>query len=289
MKSICLFAAYFSGDSIPYYVTIYLKELKKQFGEVLFLSSTKSLSDSSTDFLNKEDIQFFSAENKGYDFGLWYLAFQKLDIETYDQIILVNDSSILFRSLDEFVNWTKASSADVKGITYSEAIYPHLQSYFLVLNKKAIRLTSDYFRKHKILNAISDVILTYEVGLSRYLQEHGLKIAAFMDNDVYTGEFSPYYHCIDYHLAKGVPMIKKKIIFSSYRKTELFTLARMDFNIDRGHYFRKIKENSKELIIDLRKLKAQKPEMNFFQKIKYNLSRHFIRAFKPLYKKIKRA
>lgn len=288
MKSICLFASYFVSEDIPYYVTVYLEELKKHYGELVFLAAKEKLTESDSEFLNKEGIQvLLQTENKGFDFGLWYNAFQTLNIESYDEVALVNDSSVLFTSLDEFTKWSRSNDADLKGITYSDAVYPHIQSYFLVLNKPAIKLAVGYFQKHKVLDTISEVISIYEVGLSRYLQEHGLRIAAFMDNNGYSGEFSPYYHCIDYHIDKGVPMIKKKIVYASYRKSELFTLARMNFNIDPTYYFRKIKERNKKQIVDLAKLQVKKSQMNFFQKTKYNLSRHFIRVLKPLYKKVK--
>ncbi|PBQ33855.1 hypothetical protein CNR22_19395 [Sphingobacteriaceae bacterium] len=285
MKSICLFASYFPSEEIPYYVTVYLKELKKQFGEVLLLVAKEKLAASGYEFLKKEGIQVdLQKENKGFDFGLWYNAFQTLDLDAYDEIALVNDSSVLFKSLDGFTKWSRSNGSDLKGITYSDAIYPHIQSYFLVLNRAAVKLTADYFQKHKVLNTISEVISTYEVGLSKYLQEGGLKIAAFIDNNGYSGEFSPYYHCIDYHIYKGVPMIKKKIMFASYRKTELFTLARMNFNIDRNYYLDLIKRTSPDLIIDLDKLKDQKEEMNLLDKLKYQSSRTLIRMYKLIKK-----
>ena len=150
MKSLCLFASYFTEQEIPYYITVYLKELKKQYKEVVFLTSQKKLSSESIQFLETENLTLFLTENKGFDFGQWYQAFQSLSIDNYEKIVLVNDSCILFKPLDEFINWSTNNKADMQGITLSEALYPHLQSYFLVLNKKAIALTLEYFQKHKI-------------------------------------------------------------------------------------------------------------------------------------------
>lgn len=283
MKSICFFSSYFTSNNLPYYITVYLKELKKHFTEVVLLTSQNELSESSLQFLKTENIQFIIEKNEGFDFGLWYKAFQKYDVDVYDQIALVNDSCILFKPLDEFMNWSMYNNADLHGMTQSDSIAPHIQSYFLVLNKNAIKFTKEYFSQKKILKHISDVINTYEVGLSTYLISKGLKIASFIDNNNYTGEFSPYYYCVDYHIYKGIPLIKKKILFSSYRKEELFTLARMNFNIDVKGYIQLIHEQKHSLIISFDKLLTlENNKMNGFQVMKYNITRSLIQLLRKI-------
>jgi lipopolysaccharide biosynthesis protein len=172
-------------------VSVYLKELKKYFTKVVLLSSKDSSSEEDKRFLLNEGIEFKYEKNEGFDFGMWYKAFQKYDLNSYDQVALVNDSCVLFKPLNDFMNWSASNHADAKGITLSDAISPHIQSYFIVLNKKAINLTAAYFKEHKLLNDIADVITTYEVGLSNYLIKNGAKISAFIDNNGYAGEFSP--------------------------------------------------------------------------------------------------
>lgn len=288
MRSICFFASYFTGNNIPYYITVYLSELKKHFSAVVLLSSQRDLTESSLAFLKKENIQLLIEDNEGFDFGLWYKAFQKTETDKFDQIALVNDSCILFKPLDEFMIWSRSNSADLQGITRSSAIAPHIQSYFLIINKKAIPFLNEYFKQHKLLKNISDVISTYEVGLSTYLISKGLKIDAFIDNDGYEGEFSPYYYCADYHLSKGIPVIKKKILFASYRKDELFTLARMRFNISPDHYIQLIKNNCKTIILDFEKLKLdQENTISFILKMKYALDLMLITFLRPIIKRVK--
>lgn len=278
MNSICFFASYFTSKNIPYYVEVYLRELKKHFSEVVLLTSQNHLNQSSFDFLEEEGILLNVEENQGFDFGMWFKAFQLYDVHSYDQIVLVNDSCILFKSLDEFADWASKDLADVKGMTLSEAVAPHLQSYFLVLNKKAVSLLSDYFKKNGVLTNIHDVIKIYEIGLSAYFSSHGLKLAAFMNNNNYKGEFSPYYYCIDHHLQMGIPLIKKKILFASYRQDELFTLARMNFNVSASYYIKKIKALNTELIIDFSKLKEiDHPELHGFNLLKYQFNCQIIK------------
>lgn len=288
MRSICFFASYFKGNKIPYYITVYLTELKKHFSEVVLLTSQNDLSIESIAFLKAENIRLQIEENEGFDFGLWYKAFQKNEIDTYDQIALVNDSCILFKPLNEFMNWSRSNNADLKGITLSNAIALHIQSYFLMINKRAIPFAKEYFEKHKLLKNISDVIAVYEVGLSSFLISKDLRIDAFMDNNGYNGEFSPYYYCVDYHISKGIPVIKKKILFASYRKDELFTLARMRFNISLSHYINLIKKNCKTIILDLEKLKTdQENSISINAKIKYAINLNLIAVKRSLIKLVK--
>jgi len=288
MRSICFFASYFKGNKIPYYITVYLTELKKHFSEVVLLTSQNNLSIESIAFLKAENIRLQIEENEGFDFGLWYKAFQKNEIDTYDQIALVNDSCILFKPLNEFMNWSRSNNADLQGITLSNAIALHIQSYFLMINKRAIPFVKEYFEKHKLLKNISDVIAVYEVGLSSFLISKDLRIDAFMDNNGYNGEFSPYYYCVDYHISKGIPVIKKKILFASYRKDELFTLARMRFNISLSHYINLIKKNCKTIILDLEKLKTdQENSISIMAKIKYAINLNLIAVKRSLIKLVR--
>ncbi len=287
-NNICLFASYFEGNKLPYYVRVYLKELKKHLNKVVLIRSGENLDKESVLFLEENSINVQYEKNEGFDFGAWYKAFQKIDMKEFDHVFLVNDSCVLFRSLDPFMDWLSKEAADVKGMTFSEAVTPHIQSYFMVLNKKAVELAANYFKQHGIKQSIGDVIQTYEIGLNKYFTENGIKLASFVDNGGYQGEFSPYYKCVDHHLEKGVPVIKTKILFSSYRKDELQNLARMGFNIDVDHYYQLITKQ-KDLLIDPIELKRQnRPQMNSVDVLAFNLLRSLIKIVRPAYKAIKK-
>lgn len=288
MNSICLFASYFSGKSLPYYITVYLTELKQHFTKVVLLTDEKQLSSESLEFLKEQHIGLQQEKNDGFDFGLWYKAFQKTNVLNYDRIALVNDSCILFKPLDEFMAWAAKDTADMKGVTKSEAVSPHLQSYFLLINKSAIAATLHYFETNKVYSNIEEVIAHYEIGLSKYLLSQGFTLSAFVDNNGYSGEFSPYYQCIDYHVQKGIPVIKKKILYSSYRKRELTTLARMNFNINPVYYVEMIKKTVKDPIIDFEKVLMQKEgSISLFDALKYKVTSSLIGLLRPVYKLVK--
>lgn len=283
-NSICFFATYFKSNTLPYYIRVYLAELKKYFGTVVLISTRHDLSEESLVFLDKNHIDILCENNEGYDFGLWYKASLIYNISKFDRVALVNDSCILFKPLNEFMEWSAKNNADLQGITFSEAVSKHIQSYFLIINKNAIEFVWAYLSKHKLLNSIHEVITIYEIGLSTELVAGGYKISAFMDNDGYNGEFSPYYQCINYHIESGIPLIKKKIIYSSYRKDEIFTLARMNFNISAKYYINKI-SSLRNLIIDFNKVLNEREEgMSAMQKAEYNVLRVLFRILRPVYR-----
>jgi lipopolysaccharide biosynthesis protein len=283
MKSLCLFASYLPSNSLPYYVKVYLEELKKHFSEVQLLGHV-SLEPGDEAFLKQLQIAYRKETNEGYDFGLWYKALKTIDTQTYDRIALVNDSCILFKPLTGFMNWANSEPADLIGMSLSEAVSPHVQSYFLVLNKNAIAPALTYFHKHGLLTKLPEVIRTYEIGLSTYLFNKGLKFSAFVNNLGYKGEFSPYYHFLDHHLKQGVPLIKKKIIFSSYRKDELFTLARMNFKIASNRYLELIFKDSLCFLDREELMNDVKGALNRFQKTKYEMMRLGIQTYKTFKK-----
>lgn len=286
-NAICFFASYFKGETIPYYIQVYLLELRKHFSELVLLASNEKIAEKDLSFLTENKITLQKEKNEGYDFGMWYKAIQQYDILNYDTVAFVNDSCVLFRSLNTFLSWAATEKADVLGITESHAVAHHIQSYFLCFRKPALPFVKAYFHKQGIQPDLDKVIKLYEIGLSTELLSKGLKIAAFVSNNNYKGEFAPYYHCIHSHLQQGIPMVKKKIVYSSYRQDELLSLARMNFKMNRLHYFSAM-SSCKDLIIDLNKLQQdQTVEMSAGSIFMYNVKRISIQLLRPFYKLIK--
>jgi lipopolysaccharide biosynthesis protein len=286
-SSICFFASFYEDEKIPYYIQVYLSELRKHVGKLIFIT-VKSPDQEDLRWLNEKEIELFHTANEGYDFGAWYKAIKAYDPSGYDRLVLVNDSCILFKPLGQFIKWAEKDPAELKGMTFSESISKHIQSYFILLEKNAIPHALEYFETHKILPELQKVIHTYEVGLSSYLVNKGFSMQAYVNNNGYAGEHSPYYYCVTHHIEQGIPLIKKKIIFSSYRKDELLTLARMNFKLSPDYYISLIKRNNKDLIIDFEKLcRERKKGMNELEKLKYRLTAITIKYLRPLYKRVK--
>ena len=170
-------------------------------------------------------------------------------LSTYDEIILVNDSCYLLRSLDEVFAEMDARACDWWGLQatskqhqeayvsddspillaearsrflgerYWTAVHHlHLSSYFIVLRRPVFedpgfrsRLDHVATQSDKVL-----VIQKYEVGISRYLTDSGFEFDTFIPH-LYA--FHPLYSQ-DYFelLERGFPLVKRNFIAENPRR-----------------------------------------------------------------------
>lgn len=284
MNSVCFFCSYFNQSVIPYYVKVYLEELSLHFSEIVFLTNKKDIIGNDLSYLINRKIKYRFYDNEGYDFGMWYKAFIEFPVESYERIGLINDSCILFKKIDFVFDWVNKNNFDYCGLTSSAALTPHIQSYFLIINKKAITAVKNYFKIHKIKQNITEVIYTYEVGLSDYLRKEGFSLNSFYALDESSKEHNPMLFYSDDLIKRGIPLIKKKIIFGTFRKQEYFSLMRMDFNIDPLYHINLIKKvNLGRLIINLDLLNENMYSKEFANKIRsYNLKLFLFRMLRQL-------
>lgn len=272
IKSICFFSSYYTTSTLPEYIKFYLTELTRHFSEVVFLTNEKSIAIADLEFLHNLNIPFRLYKNEGFDFGMWYKAFREFNISEYDRIGLVNDSCVLFNKLDFFFQWLEKENPDYAGMTDCNKIQYHIQSYFIVINKQAIAPVATYFRTNGIVENIKDVIKIYEVGLSNYLVNLGLKLKAQYSvssipfpfknvNGQFKGILMRYSHWKRYMAFKnmqymadptwydtkdliqqGMPMIKRKILTRSYGVEKWYYMLKLGFDPFPGHYVRLIED-----------------------------------------------
>jgi rhamnosyltransferase len=224
MKSICLFSSYFTQNKIPFYVKFYLEELKHHFDELVFITNEKDLDTSEIDYLRSQEIHIEMVVNEGYDFGMWYKIISKLKIEKYSRIGLVNDSCVLFRKLDRFIQWFNENDLDYCGLIDSNEISYHIQSYFIVINSPALTSLRDYFLNNGIINNKDQVIRVYEVGLSGYMIQKGFKLGAFYSFVNYSKDKT--LNILNYKLVEllrdGLPVIKRQTALNYLTLTKKF-------------------------------------------------------------------
>lgn len=267
MKSICFFSSYYEDDLLPGYVKYYLQELKRHFTEVVLMTTEKSMPDKDIAFLRENNLTLLLVQNEGYDFGMWYKAFQKYGITGYERIGFVNDSCILFGSLDGFFQWVEKENPDFAGFTDSYLLGYHLQSYFLVINKNALPLVHSYLMKKGIVKNINDVIKIYETGLSKHLKENGMKIQA-MYNVPEKGEYNYALLQAKSLIKKGFPLIKKKIITRMYTSERWWSMVVIGFDPFPGHYIKLIKKQDHVRTDIFKELMDKK---NLMERIKFNI------------------
>ena len=217
MKSICLFSSYFSGNSIPYYVRLYILNIRKHFIDFVFINNVKQLDQESLNFFKSESVDLMYVENQGYDFGMWYKAIQKYDLTPYKRLALINDSCILFRNMDDEFDRINKMEADFAGMVISDRFSTHLQSFFLIYNENCIPTVVKYFNLHGILESYREVIQVYEIGLSKHLLNSGFRMMSLFNNSNRNHDMNPSFSLVRNLIDEGIPMIKKKIIFRNYR------------------------------------------------------------------------
>lgn len=255
MKSICFFSSYFNGEDIPYYIRVYLSELSGHFTDVILLTNEKELGEDSTHFLKSINALYRVYPNEGLDFGMWQKAFKEFNIYDYDRIGLINDSCILFRKLDDVFERINKSDFDYCGLLASSQVEWHIQSYFLILNKKAIEPVKNYFIQHGITSDFESTIHTYEVGLTKHMQSLNLKTGVLFNSDLSSSKFNPSYMDVVPLIKKEFPLIKRKLIFGNYRNAELPGLFYHNFHFSPSYYINAITKYVDNPIIDFYKLK----------------------------------
>jgi lipopolysaccharide biosynthesis protein len=146
----------------------------EQVFDVVVLVTTSDLSETETAQFKK--VITIKRPNIGYDFysyrvGLSYIH-EHIEV---DNILLVNSSFVVVdtgtftRMLGDLLSLSR--ERDVVGITESQQINWHLQSYLLLLGDKIHRSQwlRTFFENVQPLNSKLEVIINYEIGLSRAL------------------------------------------------------------------------------------------------------------------------
>lgn len=184
MKSICLFAGYDSEGVIHDYVVYYISKLS-EFSDVYYMADCE---------MQEEELGKLAPYVKGayaqrhgkYDFGSWQELVRRIGwekIREYDRLILSNDSCYgplcpLLPIMEEM----EGRQVDFWGMTRNLDPQPHLQSYFLVFNKRCLqgRELRDFLLNVKEEKDAKQVILKYEIPLTQYMEFHGYRSDAYV-------------------------------------------------------------------------------------------------------------
>lgn len=271
--SICVFVHYRLKEDFPEYVNIFVNELSMHFDEIRIITNERLIGNNKFD--NKK-ISISFEKNEGYDFGKFYSFIKSVDISKYSRIALVNDSNVLINKLDKVFEWGKTNEADFWGMVDSyerpwfssnEGNY-HIQSHFLVFNENAIKQlplflesidTEKIFseKNQKILRRI--VIDKWEIGLSQFFINRGLKTDAYLKNSEINSVKKKKVKNIaqvmpEVLIASGYPLVKNKV-FSQSRNLSKKNIEQIESDI--------LKYGCKEwdlylIIKDLREMQSNK-------------------------------
>ncbi len=174
-------------------------------------------------------------KNEGYDFGMFYKAFNTINFQKYKQIACINDSNIVFGSLNFLFNWANRQNADFWGLVDSwqkpkiseHEQYYHVQSHFIVFNRKALDILPSYLKKVDFKNLVQEkdaklvrkkVIEIWEIGVSQFLLQNQLNCKTYINSKEYSRTFyngdniNVTIKLYEWIVKMGIPVIKRRVV-----------------------------------------------------------------------------
>ena len=190
--SICVFATHPSDPfGAPEANAIALaRELSRRFDRVV--ASTTSQAYAAQLAAAVPGLETHVSQNDSYDIGLFYKAWTAIsaaDRAVVTRLGFVNDSNILLCSLEGVFEWAEANGADFWGLTDNSEVQYHIQSPFLVFERRAIPALEAMFAAcgvHDKWPAIGDVALLrhtviseFVVKLTAHMVRYGMRAAVY--------------------------------------------------------------------------------------------------------------
>ncbi|MCK9795029.1 CDP-glycerol glycerophosphotransferase family protein [Isoptericola sp. 4D.3] len=251
VRRVCLFAGYDPDGVVDDYVVAYVRELARH-ADVYYMADGEMPSSELAKLA--EHTKGAWAERHGrYDFGSYSRLTERVGwstLEQYDELLLVNDSGYLLRPLDDVFARMDGRACDWWGLQATKGIYrtrnvpvnqfhepipmdavrgPLLDrfeqdytydflvgSYFLAYRRPVVQ--DPEFRRYLASVSHQDkkrnVVLKYEVGLTRWLVHHGHPFDTYVSHlyplhPVYTRW---YFRLLD----EGFPLFKRYFLTSNH-------------------------------------------------------------------------
>ncbi|HEX7554152.1 MAG TPA: rhamnan synthesis F family protein [Geothrix sp.] len=188
MRRLIIYAHYDAQDRIRGYAIKNLQALQL-LGEVHFVSNA-GLSEATLDRVRSLVVATHLRENRGFDFGMWAHVLLALDLEAYDEVLLTNSSIVgPFHPLQPILDRMDTPANDFWGLTGTQMLVPHLQSYFLLFRSRVLR--SEAF--HRFWASVMPyrskdaLVLAYEIGLTQFLADEGFRWQEAFPRDTLRG------------------------------------------------------------------------------------------------------
>lgn len=217
---LALFATHSNSDEISRNNIRYISELCHNFDFVVVMTTQPNISFAKPVSFPK-NLRIFHAENSCHDFGLHFRFLYFLDMQRISEIGMFNDSCWILRPLADTLKSARDMQSNVVGLTDSRQISYHLQSFFMLFKDSALSLLQQFVHNSKmhplLMKTKNHVIMTFEIGLSKFLLMNRLDLSAVYNCDRVNQTVSKLnsngvnmsYHCWDKLLSIGCPLLKK--------------------------------------------------------------------------------
>jgi len=123
-----------------------------------------------SNYYYNNNIKYYEIQNDvTYDFGKWIFLLSKVDYTDYDFIFFINDSIIIQKPINHFINLTIKNNVEIFGYNDSTQSRYHYQSYFFAIKSDVIQKFIYLFESKKnLIKNQNDVICNYELNMTDY-------------------------------------------------------------------------------------------------------------------------
>lgn len=219
MNRLCIFVCYDAEGIYRERDLYYVEQLASHTHKLIIATNIADTENIKQQSPESCDVMCF--KNDGYDFGYVDKVLRCTDISEYDELLVVNNSVICFNSLDRLFAMIDGLEGDLVGITKSNEIQEHIQSFFWLIRGKWVSL----FKNHIITTydgmyktwLFTDkiikmqIILNIEVGFPQFVLSEGGNINAVLkaEPDYFLNMSIVRFMEIT---SVGIPLIKKHVI-----------------------------------------------------------------------------
>jgi lipopolysaccharide biosynthesis protein len=181
MRTFIAMAHYDPQGEIAPHVRRHLLALTEVAEQVVFVTTAK-LTDADAEWVSQH-ARLVMRENYGYDFFSYRSGLLEAeDLTQYDRVVICNDTFVgplvdyaeIFAEMD-------AQPCDFWGLTRSDRVAPHVQSFFVCFRNWVVRSQAfqHFWQRMEPLSNRSQVIHRYEVGMTTALEAAGFRSASY--------------------------------------------------------------------------------------------------------------
>lgn len=235
-KSIAIVAQFSKEPLLSKSLESFIYGLIDNSFSVVLVSACESSEELKVSDSLRSQITIVRKPNLGYDFGSWAVALNQIpEILNADELLLTNDSLIgPFADFSHLISKLKTSNYDITGITDSDQLQYHIQSYMVYLNEVAIKNKNiqEFLLSVVHLGLKNDVILKYELGLTRVAQLSGLFVGAVYPwNSVVPPGKNPTLKGWQRMIHLGFPFLKREAVrlASQSEVTKMIKIINQEF------------------------------------------------------------
>ena len=203
LNRVCIFAGFTANGNLTENNLYYLSCLRQVVDYLVYVADSKANPDTFEKLKQYCNVIIIKRHGE-YDFGSYKLGYNFLKergvLDNSKQLLLCNDSIDFVgqtKDLSKIINSSKQYEAyslctatygfgkKIKPHKYEWIKNPHLQSYFLLIDKSVFN--TSYF--YEFINSVSkqqnktEIIKLYEIGLSELLKQHNVNMGSFYSYD----------------------------------------------------------------------------------------------------------